>query len=139
MFTGVILFTFTVLMMIGGLHLYWAFGGRWGGRAAVPSKSDGKAVFKPRPVETFVVAVIIIAVGLLLLAQSDFLSIYRPNNYTEWGCLVCALVFLIRSIGEFKYIGFTKRIKGTSFAVNDTRFYSPLCLFFSVVFFIAAM
>lgn len=139
MFTIIIFITFAVLVLISGLHFYWAFGGRWGGRAAIPSKPEGGAVFVPRTAETLGVAVIIIAVGLVLLAQSNFLSMYPPNRYTYWGCLICALVFLIRSIGDFRYIGFTKRIKETMFAVNDTRFYSPLCLLFSVVFFIAAM
>lgn len=139
MITGVIFFTFAALVFISGLHFYWVFGGRWGGSAAVPSKPGGVAVFVPRTAETLGVAIIIIAVGLLLLAQNDFLSVYPPNHYTKWGCLVCALVFLVRAIGDFRYVGFTKRIRGTVFATNDTRFYSPLCLLFSMVFLLATL
>lgn len=35
---------------------------------------------------------------------------------------------LLRGVGEFRYVGLFKRVKGSRFARNDTRFYSPLCL-----------
>lgn len=35
---------------------------------------------------------------------------------------------LLRSIGDFRYVGFFKRARGSRFAELDTRFYSPLCL-----------
>jgi hypothetical protein len=31
-------------------------------------------------------------------------------------------------VGEFKYVGFFKRVRGTRFATLDTLVYSPLCL-----------
>jgi hypothetical protein len=38
------------------------------------------------------------------------------------------LVFLVRAVGEFKLVGFFKRVRGTSFARWDTWLFSPLCL-----------
>jgi hypothetical protein len=39
-----------------------------------------------------------------------------------------ALLFLARAIGDFRLVGFFKRLRGTRFASLDTRYYSPLCL-----------
>ena len=33
-----------------------------------------------------------------------------------------------RAIGEFRYVGFFKRVVGSRFATLDTFVYSPLCL-----------
>jgi hypothetical protein len=40
-----------------------------------------------------------------------------------------AIVLIIRAIGDFKYVGFFKRIKNTPFARYDTQYYAPLCLY----------
>jgi hypothetical protein len=38
------------------------------------------------------------------------------------------LGLLLRAVGEFRYVGLFKRVRGTKFAVLDTFVYSPLCL-----------
>ena len=35
---------------------------------------------------------------------------------------------LMRAIGDFRYVGFFKRVRGSRFARMDTTLYSPLCL-----------
>jgi hypothetical protein len=35
---------------------------------------------------------------------------------------------LARAIGDFKYLGLFKRVRGSRFATLDTFVYSPLCL-----------
>jgi hypothetical protein len=42
-------------------------------------------------------------------------------------------VLLARAIGDGRTLGFTKRVRDTAFARNDTRLFSPLCLFLAVV------
>ena len=42
-------------------------------------------------------------------------------------------VFFLRALGDFKYIGFFKKIRNTSFAKSDTWFFSPLCLLISLL------
>ena len=49
-----------------------------------------------------------------------------------YGNLAIGIIMLIRAVGDFKYVGFFKKIKGTIFAQNDTHFYSPLCLLISI-------
>ncbi|WP_205190355.1 DUF3995 domain-containing protein, partial [Burkholderia sp. LMG 13014] len=38
-----------------------------------------------------------------------------------------ALIFAVRAVGDFRYVGFFKRIRGSRFARMDTLYYSPLC------------
>jgi len=37
-------------------------------------------------------------------------------------------IFLLRALGDFRYVGFFKKVKTTPFAKADTKFFSPLCL-----------
>lgn len=39
-----------------------------------------------------------------------------------------AFGFIVRAIGDFKYVGFFKKIYNSSFASLDTRYFSPLIL-----------
>jgi hypothetical protein len=45
-----------------------------------------------------------------------------------WLSYGLALGLLARAVGDFKYVGFSKRVRGTPFARLDTWIYSPLCL-----------
>jgi lipopolysaccharide/colanic/teichoic acid biosynthesis glycosyltransferase len=38
------------------------------------------------------------------------------------------LGLIARAVGEFKYVGFFKRVRDSKFATLDTFVYSPLCL-----------
>ena len=37
--------------------------------------------------------------------------------------------------GNFRLVGFFKKVRGTRFATLDTRYYSPLCLFLAAAAF----
>lgn len=37
-------------------------------------------------------------------------------------------VLVLRAVGEFKYVGFFKRVKGSKFATYDSWLFSPFCL-----------
>ncbi|GMK40225.1 hypothetical protein PCCS19_32800 [Paenibacillus sp. CCS19] len=126
-----------MLLIVSGFHLFWAFGGRWGGGAAVPEKMGGGLAFKPGPVETAAVALLILAACYFLLAEGELLSALHTNALTEWGSILCAAVFGIRTVGDFRYVGFFKRCKQSRFAKYDTWFYSPLCLFLAAAFVVA--
>ncbi|MBD3922444.1 DUF3995 domain-containing protein [Paenibacillus sp. PR3] len=126
-----------ILLIVSGLHVFWAFGGRWGELAAVPEKAGGGLAFKPGPLETAAVAVLILVACYFLLAEGELLSALHTNALTEWGSILCAIVFGIRTIGDFRYVGFFKRYKRSRFAKCDTWFYSPLCLFLAAAFVVA--
>jgi Protein of unknown function (DUF3995) len=113
-----------IFIMLSGLHFYWAFGGKYASTAVVPEIS-GKAVFKP----SFLVT-ILVAFALLFAAWLS-LNPYH-NNILVYGNLAIGIVMSVRAIGDFKYVGFFKKIKETIFAKNDTYYYSPLCLLISL-------
>lgn len=130
-----------ILLAISGLHFYWAFLSYIGQKPfessiAIP-EINGKAAFTP---STF--ATIIVALWLLVFAKlSGFnlvpgISVQYFSPVIPWGNLAIAILFLIRAIGDFHYVGFFKKIKGTKFAKNDSSYYSPLCMLISICAFI---
>jgi hypothetical protein len=89
-----------ILIALAGVHIYWAAGGKAGKAGAVPSL-DNCPVLKPSSFATgFVVH---IAVWLM------------------------AAVFALRAVGDFRYVGFFKRVRDSRFSRLDTWAYSPLC------------
>nr|WP_254844256.1 DUF3995 domain-containing protein [Leptospira santarosai] len=53
--------------------------------------------------------------------------------------VLLSAMFLFRAIGDFRLVGFFKKIRGTKFAKNDTAFFSPLCLLLSILLFVSAL
>jgi hypothetical protein len=51
-----------------------------------------------------------------------------PLDVLSWLSYALALGLAARAVGEFKYVGFFKRVRGSRFATLDTWIYSPLCL-----------
>ena len=125
--------TITALILAGlsALHFYWAFGGRYGWDKAVPYK-DAEPLFTPGKAATLLVAVaLLLFSGLALLLRWPAAELGAWPRYLGW---LLAGIFLLRAVGDFKYCGFFKRLRGTEFAVRDSFFYSPLCLFLSTSF-----
>ncbi|MET7016664.1 DUF3995 domain-containing protein [Bacillus mycoides] len=124
-----------LLWFISFLHIYWAFGGRWGSAAVIPVKEgEHKPAFTPRIWGTLFVAILILLASVIIVVQLGYLQGFEANSLSKIGSIVCALVFIVRAIGDFKFVGFFKKIKHSQFARYDTRFYSPLCLFFGFVY-----
>ncbi|MFC4323214.1 DUF3995 domain-containing protein [Litchfieldia salsa] len=123
-----------VLGLVSVLHFYWVFGGTWGLQASLPEKVEGGSVFTPRWIETLIVAVGLIGAAFILLAQNNLVSFFTPNSFTKWSSIVLTCIFFLRAIGDFKYIGFTKRIQNTPFSKHDTKLYTPLCLYLAIIF-----
>jgi hypothetical protein len=61
------------------------------------------------------------------------LSRYIARKYFRFATLGIACSLFIRAIGDFKFVGFFKVVKSTSFAANDTWIFSPLCLILALV------
>ncbi|WP_088102829.1 DUF3995 domain-containing protein [Halalkalibacter urbisdiaboli] len=123
-----------ILGLISILHFYWVIGGTWGGRAALPEKVKGNLAFTPRRIETLIVAVGLVGVGFILLAQNDLIPFFASNAFTKWSSTILTIIFLLRAIGDFKYYGFFKKVKNTNFSKYDTRLYTPLCLYLGICF-----
>jgi hypothetical protein len=122
----------TVLVLIAALHFYWAVGGSAGKAGAVPS-SGGKPTMAPGPASTALVAVALLAAAALVGAEGGLLVLPVPHSLLTAGCALLAAIFIARAVGEFRYLGFFKRVKDSTFARRDTFIYSPLCLALGVL------
>ncbi|RNA63539.1 DUF3995 domain-containing protein [Chryseobacterium nematophagum] len=114
-----------IFFCIGAIHIYWAFGGNWGKQQAVPTTQEGVPLFAPSFFSCFGVGVVILS--FILLINYDDVDFISPKKITFLQAVV-AIIFFIRAVGDFKYVGFFKKIKGTEFARLDGNYYTPLCL-----------
>lgn len=120
-----------LMLLVAMLHFYWGLGGKWLMTSVVPVKADGERVFNPSPLGTLAVSFGLFAVSFCSLVP----LIYHPHRsmrFALYVSLVFCVVFLLRFIGDFRYVGFFRRVKGTDFAEHDTIIYTPLSLFFSI-------
>jgi hypothetical protein len=124
-------------------HFYWAFGGTKGLAVAVPEKpaapgnegtggegTGGGPLFVPSTLSTVIAATAIASIAALYAAMAT--GVFNGTAYSRLAALatgVLGLVFIVRAIGDFNHVGFFKRNTGSPFAVADSRYYSPLCLF----------
>lgn len=132
-----LIFSCIIFLMLALLHIYWALGGKWGSLYAVPTDGNDQPLFRPGPFATLVVAG-----GLLLFSGIDlytcgWLTPPPDLKFIRWAVLGIALIFLLRAVGDFRYVGFMKSNRKTPFAYWDTRFYSPLCLLLSLTHWLA--
>ncbi|KEK22803.1 DUF3995 domain-containing protein [Bacillus gaemokensis] len=125
-----------LLFCISLLHIYWAFGGKWGIHAAIPTEFGEKA-FTPSTGMTLLIAFLLSMAAVLLLLKTNIISLSIPHVIVQIGSWICMFVFGIRVIGEFNYFGIFKRKKDTYFAKMDTMLFIPLCTFLSLSFLLA--
>jgi len=125
-----------IFIALGAIHFYWGVGGK-AYAAAIPTQESGEKLFQPGTSVTIIVAIGLLSFGFIMLAANNLFP-WMPKTFVKWGMYTIATIFLLRSIGEFRYIGFFKRIKTTDFAKKDTLIYSPLCLYLGVSTFLIA-
>ena len=121
----------TIFLFLSGLHIYWGFGGKWGNGAVIPTKDDNTKVMMPGAFATFIVALGLFGFAVLVFLCSVDLDFTTPkwlDIVHKYGLWVIAGIFIVRAIGDFNYVGFFKKYKTTKFGLNDTKYYSPLCL-----------
>jgi Protein of unknown function (DUF3995) len=130
-----------ILIMLAGLHLYWAAGGKVGKAAAIPTAS-GRAVLKPRPFGTAIVAFMLLAMAAVLAVHTGRLTpLGFPYGHAvlQIAAWLIAALFALRAIGDFRHVGFFKPIRDSRFARLDTLAYSPLCAGLALLIGVAAI
>ena len=126
-----------ILFFISLIHVYWAFGGTLWVNAVIPTKTTAEKAMNPPRVLTFVVAMVIGSFAVVYAEKIQLFTLHLiPIWILNYGLYAVAGIFLIRAIGDFRYVGFFKKVKETEFAINDTKYFSPLCLFLGVVGFL---
>ncbi|MGB7070771.1 MAG: DUF3995 domain-containing protein [Pyrinomonadaceae bacterium] len=124
-----------IFAILSFFHLYWAAGGGIGIGAAIPTVG-GERLFNPSPFGTILVAAALFAAMLVVLGRLKICGVFVPSWIFYSGTWVISLLFLLRTIGDFRYVGFFKSVSDTDFARWDTILFSPLCLFISIVAFL---
>lgn len=115
------------------IHFYWASGGPLGIDYAIPTDEQGVRILNPNTIDSIIVGIGLLLFGLFYLfslnsLKGKFLILVR--NIGLW---VIPVIFVLRALGDFKYVGFFKQIKSTDFANLDTIFYSPLCTIIALI------
>jgi hypothetical protein len=131
-----------IFVFLSALHVYWAFGGRWGSGAVIPTKDDHTKPTMPGAVPTLIVALGLLSFGGIVwmnMAAFNFTLPLWLDPVRQYGLWVIAGIFTLRAVGEFNYVGFFKKYKHTKFAINDTKYYSPLCLVIGVLALVVAV
>jgi len=116
-----------VFVALAFWHFVMAFQPMSGESAAVPSV-NGRPLFVPSRKATVAVAVVLLVFAALVAATAGIVPLGLPSVVLSWLSYALALGLLGRAIGEFKYVGFFKRVRASKFAKLDTFVYSPLCL-----------
>jgi hypothetical protein len=133
-YTTIILFVLIAintlfLLFLSCLHFYWGFGGSLWYTDVLPSNSTGSKRLNPGITTTFVVAFGLLLLALITIGNLGIWDKSISRKYFRYGALLISIVFFTRAIGDFKFVGFFKAVKGTRFAVNDTQFFTPFCVF----------
>lgn len=124
-----------VFFTLSLLHFYWASGGQWWLDQALPMNEQGDHVLKPSKLPTIIVGIGLLGFGAFYVAVLLGSNVSGMMSIVGW---IIPSIFLLRAIGDFRYVGFFKRIRQTDFAKYDTRIYAPLCLTIALIAFMTA-
>lgn len=117
------------ILAISLVHFYWALGGKkWADRVFPQVEGTNKPVFTAGIWATVFVAFIFLSFSFVVFLKT-FESFFRTDNlWIDRSVWLISVLFLLRAIGDFKYVGFTKKIRSTIFAAYDTKVFTPLSL-----------
>jgi len=127
-----------VFVALSAVHVYWALGGGAGKVAAVP-ELDNRPAFIPSAASTFAVAIALALCAVLVAASAGLIVSKVPALWVTWLAFLLALALVARAVGDFRLVGFFKRIRATRFARLDSALYAPLCLVLGVAVFYVAV
>lgn len=120
-----------IMSLVTLFHFYWAFGGNYGLRSAGPSL-EGDVDFIPGRMLIFFAACLFAGLAFLPI---QLLSPWKQfENIIAYVGYFVSIIFIIRGIGDFKYVGLFKKVYNSNFATLDTKYFSPLILFLGLAY-----
>ena len=121
-----------IFLLLSLLHMSWALGNTWGLQSAIPQNGAGQNVLNPSSIDCVIVGLGLFALATFYILKSGLTSysMHKWLNYS--GSVIIAVLFFLRAVGDFKYVGFFKKVTTSNFAHLDTYYYSPLCLFLAI-------
>lgn len=117
-----------ILALLAALHVFWGLRGMSPASSAVVPEVDGEPVFTPSRLSCFVVAAALATAAALVAFRGGLFPPPVAATWIQFGTIGVGVVFVLRAVGDFRLVGFFKKVRGTAFARWDTRLYSPLCL-----------
>lgn len=117
-----------IFFLLSAIHFNWVFGGTFGFDVSIPTKETGERVLNPKKIDSAIVALGLLAFGLFYLLNSNLINYELPSWIIRYASWMIPVIFLLRALGDFKYVGFFKKVRSTPFGKFDTKFFSPLCL-----------
>lgn len=121
-----------IFLTLGSIHFYWAVGGQWGINNALPQNEEREKVLRPSFLPIIIVGLGLCFFGIFYLVEMKWLSVHLPNWLVQIIGWIIPTIFLLRTMGDFKYVGLFKKIKHTDFAKWDTQLYIPLCFLIGI-------
>ena len=126
---------FCVLSLI---HLNWARGGTCGIDNALPTNNEGKRILNPRKIDSLIVGLGLLGFSSFYLHISGIVTLPIPDFISKYVKWIIPSIFLLRAIGDFRYVGLFKKIKNTNFGRFDTAYFIPLCIIISLLGYLIA-
>jgi len=120
MINNIIIIDSLIFIILGLIHFYWAFGRTIALNKVIPTTTEGIKLFNPAKSLTIVVGIILLSFTYIVVLEM------------KSGITLLAILFFTRAVGDFHHIGFFKKVKSTSFALYDTKYLSPLCLYLAI-------
>lgn len=108
-------------------------GGTWGFDKALPTNEEGKRVLNPTRKDSAFVAFGLLLFASYYLLKGNFIVLNVPSYIFAYAGWLISSIFILRAMGDFKYVGFFKKVRKTEFANLDSKYYSPLCLALSAI------
>jgi hypothetical protein len=122
-----------IFITLGLIHFNWVFGGTFGFAASLPTKESGERVLNPKKIDSAIVGIGLVVFGIFYFLQTGLVEYELPAWVMTYGGWIIPIIFLLRAIGEFKYVGFFKSVKTTTFGKLDTKLFTPLCLLIAIL------
>ena len=122
-----------ILTALGVLHFSWAMGGEFGFSKSLPTKENGERVLNPNKMDSVLVGIGLTAFGIFYVFHSGLATPNLPGWITRYGGWIIPIIFLLRAMGDFNYVGFFKKVRSTEFGRSDTKYFSPLCLVIGIL------
>jgi hypothetical protein len=118
------------MILLAGIHFYWALGGKFGLDYALPTDAEGNRLLNPSTFMTYVVGFVLL--GFAYIAYRLYIG--DESTVIVYAGYGISLLFFLRTVGDFNHVGLFKKVKNTKFAKYDTWVYIPLFLFISINF-----
>ncbi len=124
------IFLSIVLTLLAALHFYWAVFGIKDPASVIPATGKNQTVKAPGKLASAFVGVVLLAFAFVYLNK---VISYVGFSWLTYVSLAIGAIFILRALGDFKYVGFFKTKKDSKFSVMDTKYYSPLCLLMGIL------